>query len=424
MIEKKVTTLRILRVLIPFSLCYFLGFLARNIPAVFATTFHKELHLTAAGVGFSTSMYLLFFAVFQMPGGALLDYFKPRRVQIWFYLIGALALAIYGSSYHVFGLSVGRAMLGIGSVCMLSSGLKAINYWFPRKSIPMLNGILQASGGFGALIATYPTTELMKLISWRGVSALYSLLFIVVVLILIFAVPKAEEKEEEVKKQDQKTTPPKFKLKELFNYGIIIKNRKFWETIIPGGVCFASFAAIQSLWIGPWLEGGLGFPKDKMSLYLLGIAIFMILGMLSGHLFTILSRKIKKSIRKTQLFLLSCFTLCLFLGTIEPFSTNIVVWLGFGFFAQSIYMIFPLFSDMFSHDLYGRATSFAAVVIFGISFLIQIIMGYIVDVWRIDKIGVYPESAFQAALWFAVCLCIAAISWGFIKQRKNDAKSN
>ncbi|MDN3505399.1 MAG: MFS transporter [Rhabdochlamydiaceae bacterium] len=415
--DKKVTAVKILRVLIPFSLCYFLALLARNIPAVFAMSLHKGLHLSPSSVGFSSSMYLLFFAFFQMPAGVLLDYFQPRRVQVWCFLIGALSLAIYGSSYHTFGLSIGRALLGIGSVAALSGGLKAIYYWFDKRSLPLLNSILQSIGGIGALMATFPTNELMKLITWRGVCAVYSSLFVAVVLILVFVVPKGDENEEETVQEGRVDKPP-FQFKELFNYGIIIRNKKFWEIIIPGAVCFGTFSAVQSLWIGPWLEGGLGFSKEKMSWFLFGIALFMILGMLSGHLFIVVGRKLKKSMRITQLFLLSIFTLFLFLGSIEPFSTNIVVWLGFGYFAQAIYMIFPQFSDMFSHEIFGRVASFAAVVIFGLSFFIQIIMGYIVDLWKAEDIGIYPEAAFQAALWFSVILCVLSIAWGYIKQRK------
>jgi len=68
-------------VLLPFGCGYFLSYLYRTVNLVLAPRLAHDLALSAADLGFLTSLYFIVFAAFQTPLGVLLDRFGPRRVS-------------------------------------------------------------------------------------------------------------------------------------------------------------------------------------------------------------------------------------------------------------------------------------------------------------------------------------------------------
>ena len=84
-------------VLLPFAAGYYLSYLFRTINALIAGDLTAELNLSAADLGFLTSVYFLVFAAVQLPLGALLDRYGPRTIQSALLLLasaGALVFAL------------------------------------------------------------------------------------------------------------------------------------------------------------------------------------------------------------------------------------------------------------------------------------------------------------------------------------------
>ena len=70
-----------LSVILPFALGYFLAMGFRAVNAILAHPISQDLKLDSFEVGWITSLYLLTFAVVQLPLGVLLDYWGPRKTQ-------------------------------------------------------------------------------------------------------------------------------------------------------------------------------------------------------------------------------------------------------------------------------------------------------------------------------------------------------
>ena len=84
--NEKATTSRsrlsiLMTVLVPFGLGYYLSYLYRTVNIVIAKPLATDLSLSAADLGFLTSVYFIVFAAFQTPLGVLLDRYGPRRIQ-------------------------------------------------------------------------------------------------------------------------------------------------------------------------------------------------------------------------------------------------------------------------------------------------------------------------------------------------------
>ena len=98
----------------PFAAGYFLSFFFRNVNAVISKDLAGEFELSPSDLGFLTSMYLLAFAAFQLPLGVLLDRFGPRRTQTVLMALTGVGALIFAASGGLWGLSAGRALIGIG----------------------------------------------------------------------------------------------------------------------------------------------------------------------------------------------------------------------------------------------------------------------------------------------------------------------
>jgi sugar phosphate permease len=126
-------------VFLPVAVGYYLSYLFRTINGLISSVLTSKLALGAADLGLLTSVYFLTFAAAQIPVGALLDRYGPRRVQAALLLIAALGAALFGAAQTFRALVLARAMIGVGVAAALTAGLKAIVLWFPRERVALLN---------------------------------------------------------------------------------------------------------------------------------------------------------------------------------------------------------------------------------------------------------------------------------------------
>ena len=99
-------------VLLPFAAGYYLSYLFRTINALIAGDLTAELGLSAADLGFLTSVYFLVFAAVQLPLGAMLDRYGPRTIQSCLLLLASVGSLMFATADGLIGLLVGRAVLG------------------------------------------------------------------------------------------------------------------------------------------------------------------------------------------------------------------------------------------------------------------------------------------------------------------------
>ena len=100
-------------VLLPFAAGYYLSYLFRTINALIAGDLTAELGLSAADLGFLTSVYFLALAAAQLPLGVLLDRYGPRTIQSALLLLASAGALVFALADGFLGLVVGRALLGV-----------------------------------------------------------------------------------------------------------------------------------------------------------------------------------------------------------------------------------------------------------------------------------------------------------------------
>ena len=103
------------RIFLPFAIGYFISHLFRSVNAVVSANLITDFALNAWTVGFLTSTYFLTFTVAQLPIGIALDRFGPRRTECVLLLFTAIGALIFALANSIGQLSLGRALIGLGS---------------------------------------------------------------------------------------------------------------------------------------------------------------------------------------------------------------------------------------------------------------------------------------------------------------------
>src|SRR3954465_133615 len=179
-------SLPVVTVFCPFVAGYFLSFFFCNVKAGISKELPGEFQLTPADLGFLTSMYLLAFAVIQLPLGVLLDRYGPRRVVAALMCFAAGGALVFSLSQNLATLSLGRALIGLGVSAGLMGAIKAFWLLFPVSPLATLNGWYPAIGALGSLCAPAPAELVVESLGWGGLFFILSGLSLAVSLVVFF----------------------------------------------------------------------------------------------------------------------------------------------------------------------------------------------------------------------------------------------
>lgn len=390
----------IARVFLPFALGYFLSYLFRSVNAVIAPYLRSDVGLTANDLGLLTSAYFLAFAAAQLPIGLALDRMGPKRVEGFLLIFAAAGAALFAIGGDTPTLVAARALIGLGVAACLMAALKAMTQWFPLEKLPLVNGIVVASGGVGALAATAPTEWAVSVIGWRPVFGILAAATLVAAALLVTVVP------------ERRTAGQSESLREAVGkLGVIFRSRAFWRVAPAVAMNQGGFMAIQGLWAGPWLRDVAGLPKDAAATILLFVAVAMVAGQIGiGALAERLSRVGVPPLAVVAVLMAG------FIGTEALVALGwtgapLPLWMAFGFLGTVGILCYAILSRQFSPALAGRSNTSVNLTMFLAAFAFQWGMGAVIDLWPTDADDRYPQAAYAAAIGVVIGLQVLAWVW-------------
>jgi MFS family permease len=390
--------LPVLSVLAPFALVFALCNYYRTVNAVLAPYLIAALSLTAGQLGLLISVYFLVSALFQAPLGLLMDRFGPRRVQAALIVIAGIGALIFalGDSWPV--LLTGRIIMGIGAAGGLMTSLQAVTLWFPAPRWPVFNGMVMSLGSLGSLAATLPTQFLLDFVDWHQILIGVALLSFLASAMLFVAVP-------------EKAGPPKRATfgEQLHGMAAIYRDRLFWRFAPLYLATTGSTMAFQSLWAGPWLHDVARLEANDVAAHLLALSLLQIGSyFLVGWIATELAR------RNVPLVRIVIYGSALYIATLSPLvlGTGAAKWsvlLGIGLLSNVNTLCYPILSRHFPPGMTGRATTALNSFFFVGAFLVQFMIGLVIDLFPAAEPGHYPVIAYQLA--FAAMIAIQLLGW-------------
>lgn len=401
------------RVFVPFAAGYFLSYLYRVVNAVIAPDLAAEAALDAGALGLLTSAYFLAFGLFQLPLGLLLDRFGPRRTESALLLVAALGALVFAASSGLVGLTLGRAMIGLGVSACLMAAFKAFVLWFPSERLPLVNGLQMAAGGLGALAGTAPIEAALALTSWRGVFVVLAVCTLAVAIVIFLVVPERAGAQARGRFGEQ-----------LRGVGEVFSSRVFWR-VAPWTVSSqATFLSVQSLWTGPWLRDVAGLERSAVANVLALIAVAMILGfVVMGTLAERLGRLGIRPMRVAA-FGMIAFMVLLIPVILEWRESALAVWMLFGFFGTTGILPYAVLSQTFPAQLAGRVITGLNLMVFLSAFAAQWAIGVLINLWPRTVAGGYAPRGYQAALTMMLALQLAGMAWFYLAGRRSGSSSD
>jgi ACS family glucarate transporter-like MFS transporter len=150
-----------------------ISYLDRVNIAIAGSSLAEEYHLSQVRLGWVFSAFLLGYALFQTPGGWLVDRLGPRRVLaggvVWWGIFTALtaSLPTKVAGALLFFVLV-RFLLGAGEAIIYPSSNQFVSQWIPPQERGVANGLIFAGVGAGAGIAPTFVTYVTLHYGWRS----------------------------------------------------------------------------------------------------------------------------------------------------------------------------------------------------------------------------------------------------------------
>ncbi len=399
----------IVTVLLPFGCGYFLSYLYRTVNGVLAPRLAADLALSAADLGFLTSLYFIMFAAFQTPLGVLLDRYGPRRVQGGLLLFAAAGSALFAVSTDFVAVSIGRGLIGLGVSGCLMAALKANVLWFPVRRLPQINSVTIAFGSIGALVGTIPVEMVAAMFGWRGIFAALAVATVMVAILTVLVIPEkpgADASRGRASWRDQ-----------FRDLRLIYGNPFFWRLCVIVFVQSGVYLAYQALWLGPWLRDVAGMSPGDVAASLFLFNCGMLAGVLGiGALAYRLQFHGVQPIVVFGIGIAGSLLVQLLLA-LEIVSIARLLCAALGFFGSSVVLVYSILARNFPPRLLGRVNTASNMLSFVAAFAVQWGVGVIINRWPGTADGGYDPAGHQAALLTLLVIEVCAFAW-FVWPRR------
>lgn len=227
------------------------NYIDRATLAVANPLIREELGLSVADMGLLLSAFLWAYAIAQLPVGALVDRFGPRRMLAFGLGLWSLAQAA-GGIVHGFGqFFLARGVLGLGEAPQFPTAARVSRDWFNPADRGTATGIWNCSSTLGSALSVPILTFLMLYVGWRWMFLIMGVAGVLVAVIAyaIYRNPAevdlTAEEREHLTEGDPNTTGARLTWPEwrrLFGF------RTTW------GMLIGFFGTIYVTWIyGAWL---------------------------------------------------------------------------------------------------------------------------------------------------------------------------
>lgn len=384
-------------VFLSFAFAYFFSALVRGVTATLAPHFSAELGLSAGDLGLLAGAYFLGFASTQLPLGSALDRFGPRRVLVVFLGAAVLGCAAFALARNFVGLTLARALIGVGVSACLMAPLTTFRRRFTTLAQMRANSWMLMAGSSGMVASTLPVQWLLPVTGWRGLFWVIAGGVGLSMLAILLLVPR--------------DVPPRAISgpSAAGGYAEVWSHRSFVRFAPMGFFHYGGLIAVQSLWAGPWLVQVSGWTPASAAQGLFAINLAMLFSFLAWGV--AVPRLYDRGWTAQRLIAggvpvsLAALALAVLLGA----EATAWVWVLFCAGSSVVALSQPAIGLAFRSELAGRALSaYNLVVFFGV-FVVQWGIGLVIDLLRAN--GWSTLSAYRGALALLAGCCTLSYVW-------------
>ncbi|MSO64661.1 MAG: MFS transporter, partial [Alphaproteobacteria bacterium] len=256
------------------SACYVMSHFYRVSMGVIAPDLMRDLALSAEALGALSASFFIAFAAAQIPIGVLLDRWGARITVPATMLFAVAGALVFFVADGLAGLTLGRALMGLGTGGVLMGSLVVGARWFPADRFAAIASFFVAMGTLGALLATTPLAAVSEWIGWRGAfaaMAVVTLAFLGVAFLIVRDAPAGHAYHE----RRSETWGEVYR-----GLGEVVRNPQLPFILAVNSVAYPSVVTVAALWGAPYLTGVHGLSPVERG----NVLLIMTIGMIVGHL--------------------------------------------------------------------------------------------------------------------------------------------
>ena len=368
--------------------------------AVIAPELMRTLSISSEAMGVITGAYFLAFGIMQIPTGVLLDRFGPRRTMSALFVVAAIGSAVFATAEGAFGLTVGRALVGIGCAAGLMGILVTISRWYPPERFAGLSGTVYVVGGAGVLFATTPLAAAAGTIGWRGAFWAMTVITLGLAAMMFAAVRDAPPGREP---ESARETFGEM----LAGVRAVATNRQLWHVCAIQFVNYGTILAIVGLWAGPYLNDVHGMRGVLRGNVLFVINVAMLAGVLG---YGILERRLgsrKRAISGGSVASAAVLLVLAFGPDFGPWPA-VGLLIAFTFTSAHIMLNHAHARAVLPDHLVGRGLTLQNVAVFFGVAAMQGATGFIVG--RFTEVGeAAPDVAYRSVFGFLALMIVVSL---------------
>lgn len=220
----------------------------RSSMGVLAPELAADLGLAPSAQGATASAFFFAYALFQIPGGMLLDRFGPRRVIVSLFCLTAAGTFLFAFAPDGGAMLTARVVMGIGCAAVFPGAFMLIGRFYPSDRLTSVAGAMNSFAMMGMFLATLPLAYLVTHLGWRES---FTYLAVATTALTVFAALTIQDRP------DAGTAPPPRAKKSLAQIlgGLhqALKTRHVLN-IASAGVALSGGSVILGVWGGPYLN--------------------------------------------------------------------------------------------------------------------------------------------------------------------------
>jgi sugar phosphate permease len=399
----------LLRVFCPFALGYFISYALRVVNAIIAPQLASDLALDAEALGRLTAAYFFAFSLVQIPLGNWLDRYRPEWVEAVLLCFCGVGCLVFANGERLGGanaLMIGRALIGLGVAAGFMAAIRVITYWKTPAEFALYNSLMLAIGSAGALTATLPVNWMLGFMHWSQLFYIFAAMSFVGAIWLGFFTPSGKPQTAVKDPSD--------------NWQTIYQSRQFWLSLPFPALCLGFVLALQSLWATPWLIDVRGFAKADIGAQLASVTWGMFFGNLAwGYLGKYIAERKGSLTVFTGVCGLLAYGLLIALWQLTSVAPSLIFF-ALGFVVMGVNVQFAGFAQYLPKQVLGRANAVYNVMIFGLTFLCQYGIGWLLNSYP-AALGHYQIAGYDRVFSIILSLIFLAglvFAWGLRRPRR------
>ncbi len=358
----------VVAIFLTFAFAYFFSALLRAVTATLAPVFSVELGLGSADLGLLAGAYFLGFAALQLPLGAALDRWGPKRVLLALLGLAVVGCLAFAQAASLRGLFAARALIGMGVAACLMAPLTCYRLLLTPAAQLRANSWMLMTGSLGMLASTLPVQWLLPVFGWRGLFVLLAALLLLAMALIVVVVPR-----------DRASAHASGHGGSAGGYLEILRHPVFVRSAPVGFFTYGGMVAIQSLWAGPWLTRVAGQSAEQAAEGLFLVNSCMLLAFMGWG--TVMPHLVRRGLDADRLMRIGLpFNLLILAGIVwSATPAGAWAWAAWCVSCSVVSLSQPAVGQAFPAQLAGRALSAFNLVMFAGIFVIQWGVGLVLD---------------------------------------------